>query len=522
MKKRWISLICFVTLAIFLTACSSGSPETVIETRTIVQTVEVRGESSSEIVQVTREVAEDNYDIAATMAATPADMFFENAGTNPFIDTEDDNLSTFAVDVDTGSYTLMRSYLNSGTLPPKDSVRIEEYVNYFNQDYAMPEQGAFAIHVEGAQTPYGESDSYYTVRVGIQGYQEPNETRPDALLIFVVDTSGSMEQGGRLEMVKHGLRTLLHQLRPSDRVGIVEYGSRARVILSPTYTSERQRIADAIEMLSPNGSTNAEEGIMLAYQMADEYALPDQINRLILNSDGVANVGNTTAEAILAHAHNNISLSSFGYGLGNYNDALMEQLADQGDGVYAYIDSRAEAERLFHEKLTGTLYTIARDAKIQVIFNPTVVARYRLLGFENRAVADEDFRNDSVDAGEIGSGHNVTALYEVKLVDDVSLADTAMTVQVRYDEPDSGEIIELRGDVTTADFMQSFASASPRFQQDVVVAEFAELLKGSFWAQNSSWEQLQVDAMRIAEYLPADPQVQELANLVARAASLNE
>ncbi len=349
-------------------------------------------------------------------------MFFEDYGVNPFIDSEDDNLSTFAIDVDTGAYTIMRRYLSDGVLPPDESVRVEEYINFFDQDYAIPQNEAFAIHLEGAPAPYGESDNYQLVRVGIQGYEVDAEQRPDAMLIFVIDVSGSMDMENRLGLVKESLRLLVDELRPTDRVGIVVYGSQAEVILEPTYVDSRRTILKAIDRVQPNGSTNAEHGIMLAYQLADEFYQEGDINRLILASDGVANVGNTAAEAILQHSEEGISLSSFGFGMGNYNDVMMEQLANQGDGTYAYIDSIQEAERVFIDDLTSTLLTIAKDAKIQVEFNENVVERYRLLGYENRDVADEDFRNDEVDAGEIGAGHSVTALYEVKLADDVNAA----------------------------------------------------------------------------------------------------
>lgn len=251
-----------------------------------------------------------------------ADMFFEDYGVNPFIDTEDDNLSTFAIDVDTGSYTLMRSYVNRGNLPPDEAVRVEEFINYFEQGYAAPQTGAFAIHLEGAPAPYGENDSYYLVRVGIQGYEVGREQRPDVTLIFVIDVSGSMDMENRLGLVKQSLRILVDELRPTDRVGIVVYGSNARAVLEPTYVDSRRTILNAIDSLQPEGATNAEAGLMLAYRMADEYRRGEGITRLILCSDGVANVGNTGAETILQHAAAGISLSTFGFGMGNYNELL--------------------------------------------------------------------------------------------------------------------------------------------------------------------------------------------------------
>jgi Ca-activated chloride channel family protein len=452
----------------------------------------------------------------------PVDMFFEDYGTNPFIDTEDDHLSTFAIDVDTGSYTIMRRYIQDALLPPGESVRVEEYVNYFDYQYASPEDRAFAIHIEGAPAPYGETERYHLVRVGLQGYEVPIVDRPDATLIFVVDVSGSMNMENRLGLVKESLQLLIDSLRPTDRVGIVVYGSTAQVLLEPTYVDAKSTIKRAIDDLQPEGSTNAAEGIMMAYELVEDFVQEGQITRLILCSDGVANVGETTADAILDYAQEGISLSTFGFGLGNYNDILMEQLADQGDGSYAYVDTIREAERLFVTDLTGTLLTIAEEAKIQVEFNPAVVERYRLLGYENRDIDDEDFRNDSVDAGEVGAGHSVTALYEVKFIEDAPLNEAAITARLRFAEPESGEVLEIEEMASRADFHESFEEGSLSFQLSAVVAEYAEILGQSFWASEGGMSALVPDARRIAEYLPEDDDVQEFAELVVKAARLIE
>jgi len=350
----------------------------------------------------------------------PTDTFFEDYGVNPFIDTEDDNLSTFALDVDTGSYTIMRNYLKDGLTVPPDSVRVEEYINYFEQNYPNPPaHQAFSISMDGAPSPFTQTERYQMLRIGVQGYQVPESERKDASLTFVIDVSGSMDMDNRLGLVKRSLELLVEQLDRNDSVSIVVYGSNARVILDPTPGSKKDKILSAIYSLRPEGATNAEAGIRLGYKMALRAYNPNGINRVILCSDGVANVGNTEAEAILdeihGHVKEGVTMTTIGFGMDNYNDVLMEQLADNGDGFYAYVDDMREAKRLFIDNLTGTLQTIAMDAKIQLDFNPEVVSRYRLVGFENRAIADEDFRDNSVDAGEIGAGHSVTALYEVKL-----------------------------------------------------------------------------------------------------------
>jgi Ca-activated chloride channel family protein len=513
-----------LTAVFILVACGGAAEPQALEAERVVSEIEYGAEEAAvEALPAPTMLATAPADgLVPPNGESAADMFFEDYGVNPFIDTEDDNLSTFAIDVDTGSYTIMRRYLRDGELPPDESVRVEEYVNFFEQEYPLPENGAFAIHLEGSPAPYGENDKYQLLRVGIQGYDVDKSQRPDAMLIFVIDVSGSMEMENRLGLVKQSLRMLVDELRPTDRVGIVVYGSTAEVILEPTYVDARTTILQAIDRVQPNGSTNAEHGIMLAYDLADKFYQDGQINRLILASDGVANVGQTAADAILQHSEEGISLSTFGFGMGNYNDVMMEQLADQGDGSYAYIDSLDEAERVFIDDLTGTLLTIAKDAKIQVEFNPEVVERYRLLGYENRDVADEDFRNDAVDAGEIGAGHSVTALYEIKAADDADPNEAAMTVRVRYADPDTAEVTEIEKSISLDQFAESFTESSPRFQLTAVVAEYAEILRDSYWAKESSLEDVALDARRIAEYLPQDADVQEFAELVSQAALLSE
>jgi Ca-activated chloride channel family protein len=446
-------------------------------------------------------------------------VFFENYGVNPFIDTEDDNLSTFALDVDTGSYTIMRRYVTDGNLPPNDAVRVEEFVNYFDQDYAYPPEGqAFAIHMDSAPFPFAETERYRMLRVGIQGYAVPPEDRKDVALTFVIDVSGSMDRENRLELVKRSLELLVEQLRPSDSVSIVVYGSDARVVLEPTGGAETQTILEAIHALHPEGATNAEAGLRLGYKQALQAFKPGQINRVILCSDGVANVGNTGAESIWetikGHASEGVTLTTVGFGMGNYNDVLMEQLADNGDGFYAYVDTLKEAERLFVENLTSTLQAIAREAKVQVDFDPEVVARYRLIGFENRAIADEDFRDDTVDAGEIGAGNNVTALYEIKLHPDA--AGRIATVYLRWEDPDTHEVTELNQDLNSSDMAESFGSATPRFQWDVVVAEYAEILRESYWAEGSTLASVLEEAERVSRLLD-DAEAVEFVDLVRRA-----
>lgn len=453
----------------------------------------------------------------------PGAMFFEEYGVNPFIDTEDDHLSTFALDVDTGSYTVARRYVQDGFLPPEEAVRVEEFVNYFDQGYEFPSEAeAFGIYVDGAPFPFSETERYEMLRVGIQGYAVPPEERKDVSLTFVIDVSGSMDMENRLELVKRSLELLVEQLRPADSVGIVVYGSEARVVLEPTSGEDKGTILEAIYRLQPEGATNAEGGLRLGYERANRAFKPGAINRVILCSDGVANVGQTGPEAILevigGYASEGITLTSIGFGMGNYNDVLMEQLADKGDGFYAYVDTLAEAERLFVHGLTGTLQTIAMDAKVQVDFDPEVVARYRLVGFENRAIADEQFRDDTVDAGEIGAGHSVTALYEVKLHPEAQ--GRIATVHLRWQEPETAEVVELSQGFYTEDLAERFTDADPHFQCAVVVAEYAEVLRGSYWAEGNTLAGVLEEAERVAELVPEDADVAEFVELVRQAARI--
>jgi Ca-activated chloride channel family protein len=450
------------------------------------------------------------------------DMFFRSYGTNPFIDTEDDTLSTFGLDVDTGSFTLARSYLDRGHLPPPEAIRVEEFVNYFDYGDPAPRRGEFTLVAEGAPSPFATGPRYQLVRFGIKAREISGAQRQPASLIFIVDVSGSMGRENRLGLVKQSLHLMLDQLDRDDRIGLVVYGSRGDVLLEPT--TNKDAIRRAIDRLVPNGSTNAEEGLDLAYDLARRHFREGDINRLILCSDGVANVGRTGPESILERvrreADEGIELTTVGFGMGNYNDVLMEQLADQGDGSYAYVDSLNEARRIFVENLTGTLQTIASDAKVQVEFNPKVVSRYRLIGYENRDIADERFRDDTVDAGEIGAGHAVTALYEIKLHEGAARRQRLATLRLRYRSKATDRIVETAIDLSSKNLSQSWESSAISVQLSSLAAEFAEILKGSYWAKDADLDELYRRLRPVADELVRDEEVQDLLYLVDRARSL--
>lgn len=479
-------------------------------------------------------------------------MFFRNYGVNPFVETDEDALSTFAVDVDAASYTVARRYLELGHLPPADAVRVEEFVNFFAQGYPRFEKEDFRILLDGAPSPFGAG--YQLLRVGIKGREIAARDRRPVRLTFVIDVSGSMAREDRLELVKKALRILVGELRDDDRVGIVVFGTRGRVLLpmidlgrrievyipqlhpdaragevmnGDEWDSGRRMVLRAIDQLRPEGSTNAEEGLRLGYDMARRMYGTRADNRIVLCSDGVANVGRTGPESILAtvrtEADRGIRLTTIGFGMGNYNDVLMEQLADQGDGNHFYVDDLDEARRVFALNLTGMLQVIAKDAKVQVEFDSTRVVRWRLLGFENRDVADRDFRNDQVDAGEIGAGHEVTALYEVKLVPGVERGRIA-TVRFRYARPEAEaagapDVRELEQRLDASALERRFADASPYFRRDAAVAEAAELLRHSYWAKDGRLSSVLPVARAAARDL-GDEASREFVDLLVKATRL--
>ncbi|MFW6174486.1 MAG: YfbK domain-containing protein [Chloroflexota bacterium] len=402
-------------------------------------------------------------------------------------DSPDDYISTFGMDVDTASYTITRDYLQDGRLPPPDAVRVEEFINYFEQGYPAPDD-TFDLYLDGAGFPFLGENSYL-MRVGVKGREVSLADRKDAVITFVIDTSGSMERGDRLELAKTGLEMLIENLREGDRVGLVTYGSTAQEVLAPT--DDKDALLRAIEGLQAGGSTNAEHGLQLGYGMAAEAMETGKTNRVVLVSDGVANVGETRASALLEqirdYSDDGITMSAIGVGMGNYNDHLLETLADNGDGNYAYLDTDDEAAGLFGEGLTGLLEVIASDAKVQAEFNPEVVRGHRLLGYENRALATEDFRDDSVDAGEVGAGHSVTAMYLVKLEDSAveSGEGKVADVRIRWQDPETREPSERKSSIAVGGLARPFEDADPRFRFTAAVAGFAEMLRAG--EQRAGW-----------------------------------
>lgn len=404
-------------------------------------------------------------------------------------------LSTFSVDVDTGSYANTRSYLNLGKLPPKESVREEAFINYFDYNYSVPEDVSqpFAAHTEIAPAPW--SDNRHILRIGLQGYDLPEQDRKPSNLVFLVDVSGSMHEANKLPLLVQSLMMMVKQLSARDTVSLVTYAGNVKVVLNPTKGNEQNAILTALKTLKAGGGTHGENGIKMAYQAAKKAFIKEGVNRVILATDGDFNVGTTSIDALKAliaqQRKLGISLTTLGFGRGNYNDALMEQLANIGDGNHAYIDTLHEAKKVLLRQMNGTLQNIAKDVKIQIEFNPAQVKEYRLIGYQNRLLKDDDFNNDKVDAGEIGVGHTVTALYEVTLVgnkgqvDDLRYqhkhrannSDELLQLKIRYKLPGENSSQLISNVVNKHQVLPDFASASVDFKFATSVAAFAQKLK---------------------------------------------
>lgn len=428
----------------------------------------------------------------------------------PFRRADEDPLSTFSLHPDTAAYTNVKRFLERGQLPPVNAVRIEEMVNYFSYKYPQPTgKHPFSVNVEVGPCPW--ANGHLLARIGLQGRELPSEERPPANLVFLVDTSGSMEGSNRLPLVKESLKALVEMLEPEDRVGIVTYAGESKTALKSIPVSKRERILEAIEQLTAGGSTHGSAGIQDAYKMAEKNMIGGGINRVILATDGDFNVGVTSREGLLSliekKRRSGVFLTVLGYGMGNLKDANLEILATKGNGNYAYIDSYSEARRVLVEQLTGTLMTIAKDAKIQVEFNPAQVRSYRLIGFENRQLAHRDFNDESKDAGEIGAGHAVTALYEIVPVgapiepgvDDLRYQDREtesvresaddaelMFVKLRYKQPDSDTSTLLEIPVPARS--ETLTESTDDFRFAAAVAAFGLVLRDSEYKGEATCE----------------------------------
>lgn len=453
---------------------------------------------------------------------------FKAVGVNPFYSVSERPFSTFAIDVDTAAYTLTRNYMQRGFLPPAEAVRTEEFVNFFDYAYKPPLRKTFRIYTECAPSKFGRG--LHLLKIGVKGKRLGREEKRSAALTFVIDTSGSMNTFDRIGLVKKSLHMLIERLAPSDRIAIIQFGSHARLILDHTFVSEKEKILASVDGLQTSGSTNLEEAMKLAYHIAARNFAGGFANRILVMSDGAANLGAGAAEEILnaveQFSGQGIYCSVFGFGIGTYNDEMLEVLANKGDGTYTFIDSEEEAKRVFVDDLAATLNTIGSDVKIQVQFNPKVVKCYRQLGYENRQLKKEQFRDDTVDAGEVGSGQAVTALYEMQLQADdrrqsTEDSDILATVRVRYRRADNGVVEEMERAVRISDVMPSFDEAGQRFRLAACVAEFAEILRACPHAAGSTYEDVAKAFRPVALELNLDKRVGELLRMVENASGMS-
>jgi Ca-activated chloride channel family protein len=464
----------------------------------------------------------------------PGNERYAGKEVSPIKHVKTEPVSTFSVDVDTGAYANARRFLNLGQLPPKDAVRTEELINYFRYDYANPAErtAPFSVTTDAMVTPWNAETRL--LRIGLRGYDLPRQGRPPANLVFLVDVSGSMRSPDKLPLVKAALSGLAGELGRQDKVSIVVYAGAAGLVLEPT--NDEAKIRAALDRLQAGGSTAGGAGLQLAYQVARDNFIRGGVNRILLATDGDFNVGVSDTKALIAMVEkerdDGVTLTTLGFGQGNYNEALMEQVANKGNGNYAYIDSALEAKKVLGEQMSATLFTIAKDVKVQVEFNPAQVSQYRLIGYENRALREEDFNNDKVDAGDIGAGHQVTAIYEIVpagakgWTDPRRYEDVAATpapgksgelafVKLRYKLPD-GTTSRLIEQPVPAMLLWNRRAPSPDFAFATAVAAFGQKLRGDPMLAGYSYKAIGELAGGQRDYWR-----QEFQRLVGVAASLD-
>ena len=483
--------------------------ETDIAAKTAPPAPKVRTELPSAIAETTARtqapaglsLAAPDIDHAEMAAPMPADLeiltlnnteSFANMAANPVKITSQEPVSTFSIDVDTASYAVVRSSLQNGALPPRDAVRVEEMINYFPYDYAGAEAGEAPFRPSVSLMPTPWNAGTQLLHIAVQGRMPAVADRPPLNLVFLIDTSGSMADANKLPLLKQSFRLMLDNLRAQDQVAIVEYPGSAGQVLAPTSASERSTILQAIQSLGAGGSTNGQGGLRQAYAVAASMAEDGEVSRILLATDGDFNVGINTPDALTTYIadqrDSGTYLSVLGFGRGNLNDATMQALAQNGNGIAAYIDTLSEAQKVLVDQLTGALFPIAGDVKVQVEFNPATIAEYRLIGYETRSLRREDFNNDAVDAGDLGAGHNVTAIYEITPVGSAAQLNDPLryappegvqnntelgVLKLRYKDPgaDVSQLIELPiSGAETADSEARFAAA---------IAGFGQLLRGS-------------------------------------------
>ena len=423
--------------------------------------------------------------------------------------TTDQPISTFSIDVDTAAYANVRRFITRGSLPPIDAVRTEELVNYFNYHYPIPERASQPFHIATEIGPTPWNSGSYLLHIGLKAYEPRLDERPAKNLVFLIDVSGSMQSENKLELLKKSLRLLVKQLTVQDRVAIVVYAGASGVVLESTAGHQHGKILKALRRLKAGGSTNGGEGIQRAYALARENFIEGGINRVLLATDGDFNVGVSNIGAlkriISEEKRHGIQLTALGFGKGNYNDHLMESLSNSGDGNAAYIDTLKEAQKVLVHDLNSTMQTVAHDTKIQIEFNPNVVSSYRLIGYENRMLKQDDFKDDRVDAGDVGAGHSVTAIYEIRLTEkrrysveapeDELFEDEVAFLKLRYKRPNENHSQELKHAINKNTIKTALAATSTNYRFSAAVAAFGQLLRQSTYTSNYSYN----EALKLAQ-----------------------
>ncbi len=531
MTKRISNTLIILVIFTFFTISCAASGESLPEVITDNVPATISQEASQQPIPVeeapppmpTQELIAADMEVAMEVAAEESEPMsaeappefnteeYDRIYENEFLDALGNPLSTFSIDVDTASYSNVRRFIDDSRLPPADAVRIEELINYFTYEYEQPQdEHPFSINVELSQAPW--NPDHILAHIGLQGRDVPKDELPNSNLVFLLDVSGSMSDANKLPLVKQGFKLMVDQMVERDRVAIVVYAGAAGTVLPPTSGADKATIIQALDMLEAGGSTAGSEGIQLAYELAGENYIEGGNNRVILATDGDFNVGPSSdaelVRMIEEKREEGIFLTVLGFGTGNYKDAKMEQLADKGNGNYAYIDNIREAKKVLVSEMAGTLLTIAKDVKIQVEFNPAKVQAYRLIGYENRLLAKEDFDDDTKDAGELGAGHSVTALYEIipagadeelrptpelkyqesNISEEALAGNELMNVKFRYKKPDGEESILMVHPVLEETVSEE--QVSDNFKFSAAVAAFGMLLRDSQFKGDATFDQV--------------------------------
>ncbi len=547
MKSNWVINSTCLSIILALAACSSAPQPPSASVQTQVQQPKLSA-ATADLRTLLRTPRTENL----LMAVAPSERIkireilprplpqnterYQKQAEQPVKAVAQEPVSTFSIDVDTGSYANVRRFLNEGQLPPHDAVRAEEIINYFSYAYPLPQGNVpFAVSAETVASPWQPNAEL--IRIGIQAQDTAKRDLPPANLVFLVDVSGSMNSPDKLPLVKKALRILTNQLRPQDKVTLITYASGEQLILPPTSGQDKDTILSAINRLQAGGSTAGASALNMAYEQAQKAWVKNGINRILLATDGDFNVGVSDTEALKSMVaekrKSGISLSTLGFGTGNYNEAMMEQIADAGDGNYSYIDNEKEARKVLQQQLSSTLATVAQDVKIQVEFNPATVKEYRLVGYTNRTLRNEDFNNDKVDAGDIGSGHSVTALYEIipqgkkgwldesryqAAAPATGRANEYALVKVRYKLPGQSQSRLLENIIPAS--AKPFEQAGSDTRQAVAAASYAQALRGGEYNGKLTWNDIEKMAQSAIGKDPYGLQ-QEFVELVQTAKSLS-